>query len=89
MSRRPAEEPERIAVAAPRPPSRPPAPARGRPAGSASDAGLALLVVIGLLAAVGWLAGGPIGARFAGGLIGGFAGAIAGFTLLYMRYRDL
>ena len=83
------EDRERIAVGAPRP--RPPSrPLRQRPpATSASDAGLALLVVIGLLAAAGWLVGGLIGARFAGALVGGFAGAVAGFALLYLRYRDL
>ena len=33
--------------------------------------------------------GGLIGARVAGGLVGGFAGMIAGFAGIYLRYRDL
>ena len=79
---------ERIAVAAPR--SRPLAPARARrPVGMGSDAGLSLIVVIALLATGGWAVGRVIEAEVAGALVGGFAGLVAGYAAIYLRYRDL
>jgi len=83
------EERERIMVAARRPPTRAPTNnVPGRAAG-ASDAGLALIFVIAAFALAGMLAGHAVGARAAGALVGGFVGTVAGFTGIYMRYRNL
>ena len=79
---------ERIAVAASRPRARPAASAR-RPVGSAGEAGLTLIVVIALVAAIGGTIGSRVDAAIAGELLGGFAGLIAGFAAIYRRYRDL
>lgn len=81
------EDRERISVAAPRPtkPERPQHQIRA----AAPDAGLVLLVVIVLIAAVGWALGSTAGAQFAGALLGAFVGLVAGFALIYLRYRDL
>jgi hypothetical protein len=83
------EERERIMVAAPRPTIRAPASnVPGRAAG-ASDAGLALIFVIAVFAIAGVQVGHTVGAPTAGALVGGFVGTVAGFTGIYMRYRNL
>ncbi len=79
---------ERIAVAAPRPRARLAAPTR-RPVGSAGEAGLTLIVVIALVAAVGGAIGSRVDATIAGALLGGFGGLVAGFAAIYRRYRGL
>jgi hypothetical protein len=87
MANRDDKDRERIAVAAQRS-TRPQRRSQGaRPA--ATEAGVSLIVVIGLLAAVGWIVGGTAGAHLAGALVGGFVGLLAGFTAIYLRYRDL
>jgi hypothetical protein len=48
-----------------------------------------VIVVIALLAAGGWALGGTLNAQVAGALVGGFAGLVAGFAAIYLRYRDL
>jgi hypothetical protein len=83
------EERERIMVAAPRPTIRAPASnVPGRAAGP-SDAGLALIFVIAVFAVAGVRVGHTVGAPIAGALVGGFLGTVAGFTGIYMRYRNL
>jgi len=79
---------DRVPVAQPRP--TPPRPAeRRRPASGVADAGLTLIFVAAVFAAAGAWLGGKLDAAFAGGLVAGFAGIIAGFLAVYVRYRDL
>jgi hypothetical protein len=84
------EEREHISVAAQRPSktARPqPTPRRAH---VASEAGLALIVVIALFATAGGVVGSAMaGVPVAGALVGGFVGVIAGFTAVYLCYRDL
>jgi hypothetical protein len=89
MADRRDEDRARIAVAAPRLPTRQLQGRGGRPVGSASEAGLSLIAVIALVAVVGWAVGGKLGAEVAGALVGGFVGLVAGFAATYLRYRDL
>jgi hypothetical protein len=83
------EHPERIPVAAPRPRAIERPAGRKTPAAAASDAGLALIVVIAIFGVVGAAVGGMVDARAAGALVGGFLGVLAGFAGVYIRYRDL
>lgn len=78
---------ERIPVGAPRPPreERP----RRRGVVDASGAGLVALVIAAGFTALGAWLGGLIGIPFAGALVFGFIGVIAGFSAIYLRYRRL
>jgi hypothetical protein len=82
--RPPDDEP--IRVAAPRPKPRQPPKRRTV---DATGAGLTLIVIVALCAALGDYAGRQVGAAISGAIIGGFAGLLAGFTAIYLRYRDL
>lgn len=78
---------DRIPVAAPRAPRRLPPPCTGR--ADASGAGLVLLVLIVLFAAVGGWAGGRLGTPIAGAIMGGVLGLPASFAGVYFRYKRL
>jgi hypothetical protein len=80
-------EDERISVAAPRPPRRQRAPRRR--GADASGAGLTLIVVIALFAALGDYGARHIGAAASGAIVGGFLGLLVGFAAIYLRYREL
>ena len=82
------EHGEHIPVAAPRPRAHTTA-APSRPVGSAGEAGLTLVTVIALVAALGGAIGSRVDATIAGALLGGFVGVVAGFAAIYRRYRDL
>jgi hypothetical protein len=78
---------ERISVGAPRPSRRQRQPKRR--GSDASGAGLTLIVVIALFAALGDYGGRHIGAATSGAIVGGFVGLLAGFGAIYLRYREL
>lgn len=50
---------------------------------------MAFIAVIALFAVAGRHVGAVVRAPIAGAVLGGFIGLLLGFTLTYLRYRDL
>lgn len=78
---------ERIPVAAPR--SSPPQGAPRARVVDATGAGLTLIAVVGMVAAVGTWGGGQLGVAVSGGIIGVILGLPVAFAAIYKRYKDL
>jgi 4-hydroxybenzoate polyprenyltransferase len=64
-------------------------PNRPRPTNRGAVAGSLLLATIVLCAAIGFGIGAVVGAPVPLGLTGLFAGLVAGFAVVYTRFKDL
>lgn len=78
---------ERIPVGAPRPRHHL-QHARGDVV-DASGAGLTLIVLVAIVAALGALVGHQVGLDISGAIVGATLGLPAGFAAIYLRYRQL
>lgn len=78
---------ERIPVGAPRPPRRSQHVRSG--VVDASGAGLTLIVLVAIVAALGALIGHQVGLELSGAIAGATLGLPAAFAAIYLRYRSL